>query len=190
MKKLSAIAVLILLVAVASAWGRTTVVGQPPPAAGGAAANQTLDPNGSQSIGDWLDEEYETTDLHLSIDDGATADDDTTMVIAFAPDPATVYEILFPEPSAGTISTVRVRVRARFGGAVTGDAAVDISRDGSTWVGMSATGGMTASYADYTIDFTSLSWATPTDLRVRLRSNVAFGEWMYVTRVRVEINPA
>lgn len=159
-------------------------------AGGGAASNQIVDPNETVSVtGNYLLEDGETAASYISIDDGASAND-ADYITSYAPDPQDYCVFGTAEPSAGTISTVRVHLRMRCSAAISSDAKVAVSNDGSTWTSASSNvGSVTTSFADYTKDFTELGWSGATALRVRLYGNAAFGEWCQYSRIRVEINP-
>lgn len=151
------------------------------------AANAYYDPNATASTGDWSNSDENQTNLHTYVDDGTTADD-ANFILAYAPDPATVVEFSFPEVT-GTVNTVRAHIRMKYGNATNGNEAISISRDGTNWSSYVDIGNITNAYANYTVDFTSLSWDGTTDFRCRIRSNVNFSEWTYISRIRLEVNP-
>lgn len=187
MRRLLLISILICCI-VSPALARVMISGGGIPVTAANAANAYFDPNATASAGDWYNSDEDQVNLHTYVDDGTTADD-ANYILAYAPDPATVVEFSFPEVS-GTVNTVRAHIRAKFGGTVgSSNEAISISRDGTNWSSYVDIGNITNAYANYTVDFTSLSWSGTTDFRLRIRSNVSFGEWMYVSRVRLEVNP-
>ncbi len=158
---------------------------------GGEAPNAIYDPNGTFSVGTgWSnsDEDDEPPPYaHEFVDDGVTPND-SDYLTTYAPDPQTYVELSLPEV-AGTINTVRVHYRGKLYSAGTSDEMVSVSRDGTNWTTPTDCGTITDSWADYTVDFTGLSWSGTTDFRIRIYANYIRGEWGQVSRIRVEVNP-
>lgn len=141
------------------------------PAGGGGV--EYFDPTGQISNSfDWYNPPGDyttTTNLHVYLDDGVRSPTaPTTGTDGIWNDGAdTTLTLSCAEPTAA-VTSVKVWAYASIDAGTNTTLGVNISRDGSTWVGLQSLGTITTTASWHSYEYTSLGWATPTDFRIIL----------------------
>ena len=141
---------------------------------GGAAATGNYRPNADVSIGNWSDNDFETSNLYADIDDAVTTGSAGDGLVVNAWEDGTTYEVGMAEIT-GSITSIKIHTRAEVSQPNTSLITIYISRDGTTWVGpQTAVPGYSDTQAWGSATFTGLSWDGTTDFRVRLIGGASF----------------